>query len=327
MALTLPELNAYVTNYVVDKTTDTIYKNSPVLTRLQSKNKEQFRGGLLIQRPVIVGELNGDFVGRGNTMDTSFVTTDIALTQDMRVAYVSIVLYGWDSMKDDGPPATFNQVELKFANASMKMAKLLAVNMYLSAQDTGRGLYLNGFSEIYDDGNLYPSYGGQTRADIMAITTPSTVGGLNSYVSTITTFQLSQVQQAYSAAWFGSEHPDLIACTPNAHNLVWQALQPAQRYNLPENSDVGIVGFQGFRFNAADMVVDKYMPTGTSGVMYGLNTDYIEWYFSTNEKFQFGFTGFKEQSNSIDVAGQFLCGSNLVGTNPRTGFKLLSTLF
>jgi hypothetical protein len=69
------------------------------------------------------------------------------------------------------------------------------------------------------------------------------------------------------------------------------------------------------------------MPTGANGVMYGLNTKYIEWYFSTNPKFQYGFTGFKESNNTIDVAGQFLVGSNIVVPNPRSGFKILSTNF
>jgi hypothetical protein len=61
--------------------------------------------------------------------------------------------------------------------------------------------------------------------------------------------------------------------------------------------------------------------------MYGLNTKYIEWYFSTSLKFQYGFTGFKEASNTIDVAGQFLVGEDLVLPNPRTSFKLLNSTF
>jgi len=48
VALTLPELSAYVTNFIVPKTTDTIFKNSPVFTRLHTKNMERFNGGLQI---------------------------------------------------------------------------------------------------------------------------------------------------------------------------------------------------------------------------------------------------------------------------------------
>jgi hypothetical protein len=271
--------------------------------------------------------LNGDALGRGEAMNIDFVTTDTALVESMKVYYVSIMLYGFDSMLNDGPESIFSQVELKFVNASLKMAKLLATNMYLSAQDPGRIKHLNGFSEIYDDGNLYSAYGGINRSDVNTV---GTVGGLNAYTATLTTFQVQNVMNAYGNAWFGADHPDIIPCTQNGWNLFWQALQPAQRYAAEsgyKGGDVAQAGFLGFRFNAADVVVDKYLPTGTNGVMYGMNTDYIEWYFSTNPKFQFGFTGFKEANNTIDVAGQFLVGSQLVGPNPRSGFKLLSTLF
>lgn len=48
MALSLSELSSYVLTFIVPKTTDTIFKNSPVFTRLHTKNMERFNGGLQI---------------------------------------------------------------------------------------------------------------------------------------------------------------------------------------------------------------------------------------------------------------------------------------
>lgn len=48
MALTLTELNAYVHSLIVPRTTDTIFLNSPVFTRLHTQQMEQFTGGLQI---------------------------------------------------------------------------------------------------------------------------------------------------------------------------------------------------------------------------------------------------------------------------------------
>lgn len=323
MALTLTEIDAYTNKWIVPKSTEVIFLNSPVFTRLHSRNMERFQGGLSIQRPLIVGELNGDALGRGEAMNIDFVTTDTALVIDMKAYYVNITLFGFDSMRNDGPMAVFSQVETKFLNASMKMAKLLATNMYLN--DAGaRAKHLTGFEQWYDDGNLYPSIGGITRADVMAV---GTVGGLNAHTEALTTFNMKALNKAYGKAWFGSDHVDLIVATQNGWDLVWNALQPLQRY-YDTQSDVGKAGFQAFRVNAAEVVVDKYAPTGVTGRMWGFNTKYIEWYFSTNKKFQFGFTGFKEAQGSIDVAGQFLVGNNLVVANPRSGFKLTSaTIF
>jgi len=324
MSLQLTELDAYVYDHIVSRTTDIIYASSPVFVRLSTKNAEKFTGNSRVRRPVIVGELNGDFMQRGEGVNIDFVTTDAAITVNMTVAWVNITLYGFDAMNDDGPEAIFNQVELKFLNASMKMAKILATNMYLNGQGA-RTKYLNGFSEWYDDGNLFPSVGGQLRTDING-TANGTVGGLNAYTATLTSFTLNQLNTAYGNACWGSDHPDLLPATQNGWNLIWQGIQPSQRFMTTDN-DLANVGFQNLRFNAADVVVDRYLPTGTNGVMFGMNTSYIEWYFSQVELFSYGWTGFKGAQGSIDVSGQFLVGSNLMVPNPRTGFKLLSTLF
>ena len=325
MALPITELDAYVHKSIIPRSTEVIYKNSPVLTRLSTKNMERFQGGTQIQRPIMVGKLNGDAVGRGEAFDTDFVVTDTALRNDMKAFYVNISLYGFDGIADDGPEAVFSQVQLKFQNAAMRMSELLATNMYLSNTGT-RAKYLDGLDMWYDDGNVYTTIGGITRSDVLTV---GTVGGLNAYTATLTSVTLRDFQKAYSQSWWGSDHVDLITVTPNGYDMIWNALQPLQRYQPVSGDMTGETGFQAFRFNAADVVVDRYMPTAANGkgTAFGLNTNYIEWYFSQNKKFQYGFTGFKEQANSMDVAGQFLVANNIVCPNPRSGFKLYSSLF
>ena len=112
-----------------------------------------------------------------------------------------------------------------------------------------------------------------------------------------------------------------------AYNKIWNATQPLQRYQQ-ENSDLAKVGIKSFQFNGADVVVSKYLmdDVGSSnGVIYGLNTNYLELYVSSNKKFQFGFTGFKEAQNTIDVSGQFIFAGNLLASNPRTSFKMIGS--
>lgn len=323
MALTLTEVNAYTNKFIVPKTTDVIYKNSPVFTRLSNRNAERFPGGTLIQRPLIYAELNGGAFSKGATFDISYVNTDTALALNVKGYEVNITLYGWDDILNRGPEAAFSQVETKMNNAAMKMAKLLAQNMYLdggntrsSGVNTSTVLDLDGLQAWYDDGVLYTSIGGITRTDLAAA---GTISGLNAYTnSSFNTFQLAGVQTAYGNAWFGSDHPDLICATQNGWNNFWNAIQPLQRY-MDTASDLGKVGFQTFRFNGAEVVIDKYAPLN---FMFGLNTSYLEWYHSDNPRFQYGFTGFKEAQNSIDVSGQYLYAGNIVAPNPRTGFKL-----
>jgi len=321
-----------------------------------NRRRMRFQGGLYIQRPIIYSELNGDWFSKGDTFNIGYVTTDTAFTVNVKTNYVNVTLYGIDDILNRGPQAAFSIVESKFANASMKMAKLIAVGLYQDGQSAVTPPFngvlsgvksLDGLLAWVDDGNnsstyttntnltkSFPTIGGINRSELFAvaptftgpITPISAVQGANSYVNrAFNTYSLTDVNNAYGAAWFGNDFPDLLTGTYTSWNRIWNSIQPNQRY-YDNQSDVGKVGFQSFRFNAAEVVIDKYIPTdGTNGVMFGLNTNYLEFYCSENRKFQFGFTGFKEAQNSIDIAGQFLFAGNLVVTNPRCNFKLIGS--
>jgi hypothetical protein len=320
--LPIVDVNAFTTTYIAPRATEVVYKNSPTFTRLHTRRMERFEGGTQIQRVLTVGKLWGDAVGRGTAFDIDYVVTETALQLPMKLYAVNMTLYGFDAMLNSGDPAAFSQIELKFKNAGLRMAELLGTALFLSSQTSGRALNLEGLSAWVDDGTNFPTIGGITRADIMAVGTP---GGLNAYTANLTSFNLAAVQGAYTNAAWGADHVDLITATPPGWNLFWNSLQPLQRYPDMTNTDVGKMGFQAFRFNAADVVMDRYAPTGTAGAMWLLNTEYVEWYFSTVPLFQWGFTGFKEAANSIDYAGQYLVGTQFLLPNPRSCAKLLCT--
>ena len=356
MALSYTDLTAFTEQYVVERTTDVIFKQSPLFTRLLNRRRMKFQGGTFIQRPIIYSELNGDWFSKGDTFNIAYVTTDTAFTVNMKTSYVNVTLYGIDDILNRGPQAAFSIVESKFANASMRMAKIIAMALYQDGQSSVSAPFtgalsgtksLDGLLAWIDDGNSSGSYtsvgdqtqsflavGGITRTNLFqvaptfssAITPISAVQGANSYVNrAFNTYSVNDVNTAYGAAWFGNDYVDLMVGTQTAYNKIWNTLQPQQRY-YDNQSDVGKVGFQSFRFNASEVVIDKYIPSdGTNGMILGLNTNYLELYISTNKKFQFGFTGFKEAQNSIDIAGQFLFAGNLICPNPRAFFKMCGT--
>ena len=129
---------------------------------------------------------------------------------------------------------------------------------------------------------------------------------------------LSTLQTAYGNTWFGNEHVDLIATTQVVWNVLWNKIQPQQRF-MEESTDVAKIGFQSLRYNGSSLVVDQYAPAGAA---WGLNTKYIQFWISTLKKYQFGFTGWKEAQNTDDVAGQYLFAGNLLNVAPRLMFQL-----
>jgi hypothetical protein len=315
--LTFDDLTAKTNRWIVPKSVDIVYKNSPVLTRLRTQNAERFEGGRSIMHGIMYAKLKGGPFGRGATFDTSYVQTDTALEVVPKFYYVNITLYGTDNVLNRGPMAAMSTVETKMVNAAGRMAELLGTDMYLDGQGTDSStLALDGFNAAIDDGTNFATYANVTRADIA---TGQNVG-INSYYKNIGgAMALSDVQTAYGATWFGSEHVDLIATTQAVWDIVWGKIQPQQRF-LDESSDVAKVGFQALKFNGQTLVVDQYCPAGK---MWGINSKYVNFYLSTLPKYQFGFTGWKEAQNTDDVAGQYMFGGNLLLIASRLCFKLI----
>jgi len=311
VALTYDDISSKTNKFIVPRLVDNVYKSSPVLTRLRTNNMERFEGGTTIRHPIMYAELKGGAFTRGGTFDISYVQTDTALEVNIKYYYVNATLFGTDNVLNRGPEAAMSYVETKLVNAAGKMAKLLGTDLFLDGTGVNSSIIqLDGMQEALDDGTTYTTYGGITRTDIAS----GANVGINGYKNAaIGTLSLAAVQTAYGSTWFGNEHVDLIPTTQPVWDILWNKIQPQQRF-LEESSDVAKIGFQALRYNGASIVVDQYAPTG---VMWFLNTKYIQFWISTLPKYQFGFTGWKEAQNTDDVAGQYLFAGNLLFVAPR----------
>jgi hypothetical protein len=297
---------------------DNVYKSSPVFTRLRTRNAERFEGGTSLRHPIAYAELNGAAFQRGGTFNITYVQTDTALEVVPKYYYVNVTLFGTDNVLSRGPDAAMNYVESKMVNASGKMAKLLGTDVFLDGTGVvSSAISLDGMLQAFDNGTLYTSYGGITRTDLGVLAGANNVG-INGYVTALAPFTMAGMQTAYGACWFGNEHIDLIVTTQSIWDIVWNKIQPQQRF-LEESSDVAKIGFQSLRWNGASITVDQYCP---SGYIFGINSKYAQFWISTLPKYQFGFTGFKEAQNTDDVAGQYLFAGNLLFPAPRLNFIL-----
>ena len=325
MALNWNDLTGKTNDMIVPYLTDTVYKNSPVLTRLKSKRRFDFTGGRTIMHNIMYAELKGGAYQRGQAFDTSAVETDTALQFNVKNYYVNVTIYGQDQVLNRGPEAAMSFVASKMINASGKMAKMIGVNLYgdggltpTAGGSLNSTIDIDGFTAAIDDGTNYPMYGGITRANIAT----GANNGINAYYANPTAFSLGAVQTAYGSAWFGIEKPDMLCTTQPVWDAFWNKLQPQQRFN-DETSDVH-VGFRSFFWNGAQVVVDQYLPVLAGNyTMYGLNTSYIYLYVSDIPKYQFGFSGWKEAQNTDDVAGQYFFAGDLIVSAPRLMFRLV----
>jgi hypothetical protein len=316
MALTWDDLSGKTHRKIVPVLVDNVFKSSPPLTRLRTRRAMEFTGGREISQPIMYNKLKGGAYPRGGSFDTSYVQTDTNMVILPKFYYVNVTLFGQDNVLQRGPEAAMDYVRSKMVNAAGTMAENLATDMYLDGQGSSSSIIqLDGFQAAVDDGTNFTSYGQITRSDIAA----GANVGINAYYASVPTLSITAFQTAFGATWFGNESVDLITMTQAVWNIFERKLQPQQRF-LDENSDVAKAGFQAIRWHGATLTVDQYQPSGT---IFGINTKYVQFWMSTLPLHQFGFTGFKEAQNTIDVAGQYLFAGNLLVTAPRLCFRLV----
>lgn len=320
MALTYDDITSKVQRHIIPRLIDVIYLSSPTFTRIRTKCAERFEGGNSINQPIAYAEVNGDAYARGVPFNTAYVQTDTSLGVSPKFYYTNVSLYGPDNVLARGPEKAMDYVVSKFANASGKMAKLLSQNMYRDGTGVVSGaLHVDGFLAAIDNGDTYAAYGGVTRADL-GVANGTNNQGINGYVTTMAAFNMKDFQTAYGACYFGNEKVDLITTTQAVWNIIYNKILPQQRYmEGAADSDVGKIGFSSLRWNGTSIVVDQYCPTG---YVFGLNTNYLQFWTSTLPRYQFGFTGFKEAQGTDDMVGQYLWSGNFLVTSPRMFFQV-----
>jgi|GEM_PF-5201609 len=84
--LTYDDLTGKTNRFIVPSLVDSVYKVSPVLTRLRTRNRTKFEGGRSIVQPLMYARLKGGPFARGQAFDVSYVQTDTSQNRLPRVA-------------------------------------------------------------------------------------------------------------------------------------------------------------------------------------------------------------------------------------------------
>jgi len=323
MALTINDVTAVTTQYISPEFVDNYFRVSPTFVKVWKGGSmtKPFPGGTQIQVPFQFAPLKAGPFPPGGVFDISYIQTQTAMTFNVKFSYANVTVRGTDFVLNRGYAAIMNYLEPKIVNAEQALAQSLVTQFFADGQGTVTPLIaLDGILAGYDDGTNYASYGGITRSAIGVGASTGINGYYYSNSATTWPFSLQQLQTAYGQATFGPDQPNFIATTQSIYNSFWAKMLPMQR-TTAQDPELQGAGFTSFKFNGMSVVVDQYCP---SGYVFGMNTDFIDAYVTEDPKFAFGFTGFKEHPNSVDIAGQSLFGGNVVVTAPRLGFILAS---
>ena len=327
MPLSYNDITAVTVSYISNDFTDNYFKVSPTFVKVWKAGSmsKPYPGGNQIQVPFQYAPMKAGWFPPGGTFDISYVETQTAMTFNPKFAYGNVTVQGTQLPINRGEAAVMNFLEPKVVNCEQALAQLMVQGFFADGQGTVTPLIaIDGILAGYDDGTNYASYGGITRS---AIGVGASTGINGYYFGNVTgspaaaanwPFSLQQLQVAFGQATFGPNQPNFIATTQSIYNSFWNKMLPMQR-TTEIDPDLQGAGFKAFKFNGMSVVVDMYCP---AGYIFGMNTDYIDAYVSDDPRFSFGFTGFKELPNSVDMAGQTLFCGNVVVTAPRLGFVL-----
>jgi len=263
-ATTLADLKA-------DIVTDNFFVDSTTLRKLRlSGALDEYAGGTAMQNPFQYNRVNGGAIAPGSDVNVSQVQI-LAATAFQPKEYleqIGVNLFQIGVI-NAGPAGKVKIIDAYMTNAVQAANTDLGIDIFrhgqpLAAQN--RQNFINGFSEALNDGvtnswdgNIFTTYGGQTRNGAVGNTlnsVPIWVGDQNGNTGQIAYKPL--VEAILNCV----QPPDLGVCNKALYAYLLERLDPKQRYN--EEQDVKM-GMTGIRVMNVMIMVDKLCPSTKYG--------------------------------------------------------------
>lgn len=297
-------VNSLTHDHISDTVVEQIFLDNPMYATLEANNRVTMRGSDAITWPVMHDKLNaGSYRGM-----TPFPSQEKNILKravlPWKNLFVDVVVDGPQALRASGPLAVQDLMTYLRNAAVITGSDLMGIQLYGSGMANG-GADLDGAEVGFDDGQLYDTYAGFSRAanDWWRGKVDATGGALTE----------TAMNESYGNATVGNAHPNVITTSQTLWNKLWARVQPAQRYEASnEKNKMAQIGFAAIRFNGADVVHDSHAPAGT--ISYW-NTDYVELVVRSGRMFQ--WTGWKQPANQDGYQGQLLFMGNFCFKSPR----------
>jgi len=275
VALTYDDLDVAVRKIYLPDIINQVFKATPFLVRLLAQDNIVVQGGRKIAQPVVYGKLPGGSYWGFDSFDISYAQTHTYAEWNWKAVYVNVTIPGTDLALADSPEQIIGLLDPKMEAANLTMRDKLATMIY--GDGTGNaGKDLDGLQNGIDDGTSYSNYAGIDRStETWWKAQYKDAGGAD--------LTLGLMQEMYGKCTDGDIQPDLILMRQTLYDKVWNLVQPQQRFLSESFAELKEVGFEGFMFNRAAVVVDNYV--NPSDAVYFINTRYVQLVINQNKNF------------------------------------------
>jgi hypothetical protein len=267
MALTYNQISAITLAKIMPKLTDNIFRQIPLLNRLDKKKRIE-DGGLKVLFPLEYAQNTaGGWYQGAETLNNEDVDVITAAEFDWKLHYQSISVNRHDELKNSGDMAIMNFVKSKMKNAERSMKDRLATGTWNDGTDAKAILGVRSFL------STSATYGG--------ISQTSYTWWASQLDSTTTTLSFAALQALHGSCSIDTDRPTVHLTTQTLYDRYYLMLQPQQRFMDAETAKAG---FTSLMFNGKPVIVDSKAPTGR-WVM--LNEDYLDLVVHKDENMRF----------------------------------------
>ena len=323
---------------LLPKVVDTVLGSNVFATRMLTNAKkwtsEKIRKAIKTSK----NDQGGSFDGF-DTFSTTAVDTRQNLNFEAKFYEIPVVLPLTEISKNKADTnKTLDLMGVELESSAEDMADDIGTLFYGTGTGNGGKDFL-GLEAIVDDGTNAATYGGLTRASNTTLNSTVTASG-----GTLTLLKMATLRSAITS---GSVKPTLGLCDETVWNLYEQLLQPQERImkDVPAMRSMGrdfkgFTGFTGLAFKGFPIVADE---KATSGVLYFINEDFMEWRalpvattqpinFSVNDiegndytsvkGLGFSWSNWIKPTNHASLVGHLYLGGELWSSNPKRHGKL-----
>lgn len=344
MSILLDDVNTITTKDIMPGVADNFFKSGPVTAYLKNRFTRKWVGPQ-IQENYLYKPMKGGAYAKGGVFDVTKRQVASGMLFTPRYYDVNVTEYLEDlEVEQVGPHAMFSRIKLDMSTAALTLSAILEIAFFHHGQNLAgdnRSLEVNGLEEMLTNGvdqtwagNIFPSYGGQTRVDVApALNSPTGLVAASAGPS----LMFRVLEHSFMSCVIGSERPKIGVTTNRGMGFVAENFSPQQKIDVMDPE----INWPGFKFNTATIVASQYAPgqdgvndpdlgnyNASSETFWWLNPGpqgddaYIRFYIAQSPKFAFGFTGFKGARDDNMVAGQILFAGNLTGRSPRLSRSL-----
>jgi hypothetical protein len=334
VAIQLDEVNTTVTKEIEPGVVDGYFRAGPLIAMCKSRFSRKWIGPQ-IQENFMYKPMKGGAYRKGTSFDITRRQTRTGLLFGPRYYQVGVTEFLEDlEVELAGPRAAFSVIRTDMAQASLTMSAIMEIAAFhhgqaLAADD--RSMEINGLEEAFNNGttaswagNIFPSYGGQTRLDVSPALDPP--AGLIPQDLGGQPISYRVLRHSYFSCIIGNEAPTIGITTNRCMGYIAENFLPHQIIDTTQPE----INWPGMKFDKATITMSQYCP-GADGVNdvdlgsynaanetfwwlnFGPQGDdaFIRLYIAQSRKFAFGFTGFKGARQDNQVAGQILFAGNL----------------